>query len=128
MHYNIDIHLVTHKKVTNVHLAIHKKHNHALSIHSILLSTRNITIHHPCIIHALCIHALSMQQSCYPQEYKHALSMRCHPCIIHAFIFMHSYSCIFIYAFTFMPCHSSCCLQDHKHTTTFVLLCARSHT
>ena len=48
---------------------IHAFTFHALSMHSILLSTRHIIIHHPCIIHALCIHALFMQQSCYSQDH-----------------------------------------------------------
>ena len=81
---------------------IHAFKFHALSMHSILLSTRNIIIHLPCIIHALCIHALSMQQSCYPQEHNHALSMHSHSCTTHAFTFlllftrahMHYFPCI----------------------------------
>ena len=142
MQYNIDIHLVTPKKVT---------------------------IHHLCIIHSLCIHALSMQQSCYPQEHNHALSMHSYsmhypcihiPCITHAFNLamrkkhnhtpsMHCpctmYSCIFhatillstrtqsciVHAFISMHCQSCIVihldiLQDHKHAITFILSFTRS--
>ena len=83
------------------------QHNHALPMHSILLCTRNITIHLPCIIHALCIHALSM---------------RCHPCITNAFIFMHSYLCIHIHALSFIllftrsQAYHNICLAMHKIT------------
>ena len=109
------IHLVTHKKYNHAITFMHYPciHIHALSMHSILLSTRNITIHHSCIIHASCIYALFMQQSCYPQEHNHALSM-------------HSFPCIIFYALPIVHCHSSWYLQDHKHAITFILLFTRS--
>ena len=101
-------------------------------------------MHYPCnITHALSMHP---NLSCHPQEYKHALSMQCHTCIIHAstpmhypcihirlvvhksthaLLSMHSYPCILIHAISFVHCHSSCYLQDHKHTITIILLCTR---
>ena len=74
MQHNIDIYLVTHKKVTMHYPCIHI---HALSMHS-----------NPCTIHAfnLVIH----------KKHNHTSFMH-YPCIMYTRILMHCQSCIVIH-------------------------------
>ena len=89
-------------------------------------------MHYSCnhlVIHKRYNHALFMQQSCYPQEHNHALAMHSHSCIfIHAFTFIllftrahvHCYPCIHILAFLFMQYHTCIVIHlvIHKITST----------
>ena len=67
--------------------------------------------------------------SCHPQEYKHALSMQCHTCIIHASTHMH-YPCIHIRLVIHKSTHALLSMHSYSCNTiralSFILSFTRS--